>query len=80
MSIFDKYGYEVRISAPVVSDKNYPYEGPHRYIVYSVRSLMEGHQIPLKLYPYDLSHHIKFHGMVPHGESGLGDELIKPEI
>ena len=38
---------------------------------------MEGNKVPLKRWPYFLSHYIKFHGMVPHGESELStDEQI----
>ena len=69
VSLFEKYGYAVRQNDPDASRQNCPAEVSHRYIVESSRSLMEGHPFPLKLCPYDLSHYIKFHGMVPHDES-----------
>ena len=41
-----------------------------RYI-WDIRSLMEGHKAPIKIFPYSTSRYIKVHGMVPHGESEL---------
>ena len=77
VSLFDKYGYEVRRTAPDAYHQNSPAEVPHRYIVEAVSYLVEGHQVPLKPWPYALSHYIKVCGMVPHGESELSpDEQI----
>ena len=49
VSRFDKYGYVVRWTAPYAYHQNYPSKVPHRYIVESARSLMEGHKVPLRL-------------------------------
>ena len=56
------------------SHQNSPAEGPHRYIGEAVFSIMEGCQVPIKLFPYALSHYIKVHDVVPHGESELSPD------
>ena len=68
VSIFEKYGYTVIQTDPDASYKNYPDEIPRTYIAESFRSLVQGHQVPLKIWPYYLSHYIKVRGMVLHGE------------
>ena len=37
---------------------------------------MEGHQVPLKICKYALSHTIKFHGIVLHVESELSPVVV----
>ena len=73
-SLFDKYGYAVRRNAPDTSHKNSPNEGPRRYILEAVKSLMKWHKVILKLWPYSLIHYIKVRGMVPHDESELSPD------
>ena len=50
MWLFDKYSYTVRRTDPDASHQNYPDEGPTRYIGESFSSIMEGHQVPTKLF------------------------------
>ena len=69
VSLFYKYGYAVMGDAPDTSHLNSPAEGPHGYIGKPVRYLIEGYQVPLKIWPYALSNYIYVHGMIPHGKS-----------
>ena len=43
VSLLEKYGYVVIRTSPDASHQNSPAKTPHRYIVESVGSLMEGH-------------------------------------
>ena len=74
VSLFDKYGYAVRRTASDDSHQNSPDEAPPRYIGKTSIYLLEGHQVPLKIWPYVLSHYIKLHGMVPHSETELSPD------
>ena len=50
VSLFDKYVYAVRCTASDTSPKNYPDEGPCRYIGEAVSSLMERNQVTPKVF------------------------------
>ena len=74
VSLFDIYVYVEKRIYPDAPQKHFPDEGPHRYILEKVRSLIEGNNVPLKLWTYALSHYLKVHGMVPHGKTELSPD------
>ena len=54
--LFDNHSYKIRLNSPDSSHKNALIEQTHQKIADAMRSMLEGANLNLKYWPYDLYH------------------------
>jgi hypothetical protein len=67
LGLLDKYGYDVRPTAPDLSFQNVPGERPHQDIDASLRTMLHGVSLPKKFWMFAFYFNLLIHRFLPHG-------------